>query len=95
MTIEKQTEDKNTDPIIEEAEVLLIEIRDITDKLHTDGNNLKINMAKIEESVERNVAQLDEVFSQLDEVDAQAEEELDRIAINEATELGEGIEDDE
>jgi len=88
-TQSSQLTDAQTDALLDELDVLLNKAEKVIQKIDEDSNQTEIMLRDIEAKVHESITKVEKIYSDLDQIEKETEDELDKLILQQAEILAE------
>jgi len=88
-TQSSQLTNAQTDALLDELDVLLNKTKKVIQKMDEDSNQTEIIFRDIEAKVHESIARVEKIYSDLDQIEKETEDELDKLILQQAEILAE------
>jgi len=88
-TQSSQLTDTQTDALLDELDALLNKTEKVIQKMNEDSNQTEIIFRDIETKVHESITRVEKIYSDLDQIEKETEDELDKLILEQAEILAE------
>jgi PAB1-binding protein PBP1 len=87
--MENDISKKSNQAINDQLQDLLYEANRVAKEIDRTTNDFNIQLAEIEANVDKSIANVEKIYSELDQIEKEAGDELDRLILQQIEELAE------
>jgi len=84
-----QLTDTQTDALLDELDALLNKAKKVIQKMDEDSSQTEIMLRDIETKVQESITRVEKIYSDLDQIEKETEDELDKLILQQAEILAE------